>query len=229
MFKITTTLLFCASLLVAQENLSLTQKLQQIDKEEEKLLSSFNQVKAKSESQVLEGSQVENRILLAQNTMKNENDAKRFEQVASDLEAVQKEVVEEKASEETAMDKQRAHQEKMAALFLAEKKKYDEKELQIAHEAALDNKREHQKKMAAQFLVEKKKYDDKEANEAQAVAGEDYVVTAKILNVRSKPSKNAKRVATVHKNQKVKIVKKNNSWFYISNKGWVYSKYLKKF
>ena len=53
MYKITTTFLFCASLLMAQENLSLNQKLQNIDKEEESLLASFKEIREKRELQEL--------------------------------------------------------------------------------------------------------------------------------------------------------------------------------
>ena len=140
--------------------------------------------------------------------------------------------------DKTERDK-REVQEKLdlaRANVIAQSAKLDVAIEEAAHEMEASvreemRKRADAKKMAEAFLIEKKKYDEKEANanNETSVDGQYYIVTAHTLNVRSEANKNAKKVTGVYKNQKVKIVKKSGNWFYISKKGWVYSKYLKKF
>ena len=93
---------------------------------------------------------------------------------------------------------------KMEEQFLVEKKKSDEKDAKEASASVEDEQIAHQKKMAEQFLVEKKKYDENEAKtkNEKSVGTQYYVVTVNILNVRSQPNKNSKRVTKVYKNQK---------------------------
>lgn len=290
MFKITTTLLFCASLLLAQDKISLSQQLQQIDKEEEQLLSLFNEIREERELRELEDDPMDEPETVENNT---EIDDKRFEQVESELENIQNEVEEEKKLEAMRLKEKKIQEEIQAKKeLLAQQKLEEEKKLEAAkklkeeqrlaaekqqrekerlaaekqmreqeklavnhvnlnaHDDGLDEQRAYQKKMAAQFLAEKEKYDKAERDKKEAqerldrarknvveqlhkknkvsADTQDYVVTVNVLNVRTKPNIKAKRITKVYKNQKVKVLKKSEKWFYISKKGWVYSKYLNK-
>jgi len=148
MFKTTTAFLFCASVLIAQENLSLSQQLQDIDKEEESLLSSLNQIKEDRELIVLTQSNMENNTIEKEVVQNNEVAEKRFAQVVNELETIQNEVEEEKKSEEIKT--------KQALMVMQEKKALEE--------SALAKQRIDQKKMAELFLVEKNKFDKIESD-----------------------------------------------------------------
>jgi len=55
-----------------------------------------------------------------------------------------------------------------------------------------------------------------------------YYVDTNILNLRNHPNIEGKKIGIVTNGTKVCITRKENSWSYIKNKGWVSNKYLKK-
>ena len=54
-----------------------------------------------------------------------------------------------------------------------------------------------------------------------------YIATAK-LKVRQGPAQYEDEKGIILKSEKVCITKKNNSWYYVKDRGWVYKKYLDK-
>jgi len=70
------------------------------------------------------------------------------------------------------------------------------------------------------------KNDTKTIKESRDNSCSYYYVGTSYLNVRATASKNSKIVDNVQLDEKICITKKEKSWYYIKNQGWVYSKYL---
>ena len=74
--------------------------------------------------------------------------------------------------------------------------------------------------------VRERKQTEEELN--QNTICQYYYVDTNILNLRNHPNIQGKKIGIVTNGTKVCITKKENSWSYIKNKGWVSNKYLKK-
>lgn len=55
-----------------------------------------------------------------------------------------------------------------------------------------------------------------------------YIVNTNALIIREEPTIKSKKVGLLHKDELVVFIKKDSFWFYIENKGWVYSKFLRQ-
>lgn len=76
------------------------------------------------------------------------------------------------------------------------------------------------------ILISKKKI-KKELNYGNKIPAKYYVVKTSTLNVRKKPDEKSEKITKLHKNKKIKIIRKSGAWVYVENVGWVHSRFLK--
>lgn len=67
----------------------------------------------------------------------------------------------------------------------------------------------------------------KELDYGNKIPEKYYVVKISTLNVRKKPDEKSEKITKLHKNKKIKVIRKSGAWFYAENLGWVHSKFLK--